>query len=83
MGSFGTIALKEVWRMLDYCAHGHTRQEKTHNWCIRFNGKTYPSFPLGEHGARKNPDVEVGHVRKMARSLGITECAKGRLPQLG
>lgn len=82
MGSFGTVALQAIWTMLENCAPGHTRKAKTHNWVIRYRGKTYPSFPLGPHGKRENPEIEVGHVKRMVRFLGILECAKAHLEQL-
>lgn len=82
MGSFGTIALQANWQMLERCAPGHTRQMRTHHWVIRFNGKTYPTLPLGPHGKRENPEIQIGHVRKLARHLGILECAKSVLEQL-
>jgi hypothetical protein len=55
--------------MLVACAPGHTKQETTHSWCIRFNQKTYPTLP-------KKRQIDVGHVRKMARHLEILDCAK-------
>jgi len=65
--------------MLDECAPGHQRKATTHNWRITYNGKTYPSFPLGPHGKRENPDIEIGHIKKMARALGIYDCARNHL----
>jgi hypothetical protein len=82
VGAGGVIDLAEVWSMLDHCAPGHTRSATTHYWCIRFGGKTYPSFPLGAHGRRKNPTVQVGHVRAMVRQLGISACAAGQIEGL-
>ena len=43
-------------------------------------GQTYPAFPKGGHGAT-NPPIQVRHVRKMARFLGILDCVQ--LPALG
>lgn len=82
MGSTGTVALQEIWRMLNRCAPGHQVTQTNHHWCIRYGGKTYPSLPLGDHGARKNPDIQVGHIKKMARTLDIYPCAQETLPQL-
>ena len=78
MASTGTIALKEIWRMLDSCAPGNERRAKPHNWWVIMPGgrPPYPSLPLGPHGNRENPDIQVGHVKKMVRSLGIRECAE-------
>ncbi|MCK6574569.1 hypothetical protein L6V77_26120 [Myxococcota bacterium] len=77
MGAGGEVALEEVWRMLEHCAPGHSRQATTHYWCVRFNGITYPRLPLGNHGRRKFPAVQAGHVRAMARHLGFLDCARG------
>ena len=68
--------------MLEHCAPGHTKKATDHHWRIAYDQKLYPAFPLGPHGARKNPEIQVGHVRKMARFLGILACAKQQLPQL-
>lgn len=69
--------------MLDACAPRHTRKENLHHYCIRFNGKTYPSLPKGEHGRGLRAEIELGHVKKMIRHLGIDlDCAKKHLPGL-
>jgi len=82
VSSSGTIALGDVWAMLDHCAPGHTRKERTHNWSVTFGSNTYPRLPVGEHGARKNPEIQVGHIKTMARHLGILECAKTQIERL-
>jgi hypothetical protein len=83
MTSFGQIALKDIWRMLDDCAPGHTRKAREHNHCIQFEGRIFPSLPLGKHGKRKNPQIEAGHVKQMVRQLEIDpDCTKRHLPQL-
>jgi hypothetical protein len=74
--------LKDLWAMLDACAPGHTRKERDHNWLVRYDGKEYPRLPKGPHGRRENPPIQVGHVKNMARHLGILECAKQRLEAL-
>lgn len=55
--------------MLKECAPGHQTDETDHFWRIRHDAQTYPSLP-------KKRTIDVGHVRKMARHLGILECAK-------
>lgn len=35
----------------------------------------FPALPLGPHERREAPDIQLGHVKKMARSLGILDCA--------
>ena len=82
MSSSGTIALADIWAMLDHCAPGHTRKQRTHNWAVSFGGKTFPNLPVGEHGARKNPEIQVGWVKTMVRHLGIMECAKTQIERL-
>jgi hypothetical protein len=57
--------------MLQRCAPGFTATETDHNYCIRYNGRTYPTLPLGEHGPRHNPEIKRGHVRQMARQLEL------------
>jgi hypothetical protein len=59
-----------VLRMLEKCAPGSTVRLANHSRVITFNRKVYPSLP-------KFDDIEVGHIRKMVRFLGIDkECAK-------
>lgn len=65
--------------MLDACAGGWSDRKGPHKWCIMWQGRTYPSLPLGEHG-KVNPGIEVGHIRQMIRALRIDmECAKRHL----
>jgi len=71
----GQIPLKAVWAMLDECAVGHSRKLHTHNYSIRFCGRTFPHFPKGEHGS-SNPPIQRGTVRRMAKFFGILECAR-------
>lgn len=75
------MLLKLVWEMLSQCAPGHRIDEKTHYYRVEFGGKTYPTLPKGSHSDRgrraDQAEIEVGHVRKMIRHLGIDqECAK-------
>lgn len=83
MSSSGTITLDEIWAMLDACAPGHKRKQRDHNWIITYKDKTYPSLPVGEHGARRHVSIQVGHVKKMVRILGIADCAKKKIERLG
>jgi len=59
--------------MLDACASGWKKAEKTHNFIVTFGGKTYPGLP------KKHSSVEIGHIRHMARLLGILDCAKTQI----
>ena len=63
------ISQKDILAMLSTCAAGHSVSLKTHNYFVYYNKLTYPSLP-------KYAEVEAGHVKKMARALGIYECAK-------
>ena len=78
MSSFGQVPLKDVFAMLDECAPGHTRTETNHHYCIRYNGKVFPTLPKGQHG-KANPGIQKGVLKKMSRHLGILECAKAAL----
>lgn len=82
MGSTGTVRLKDIWAMLEHCAPGYSVRSTDHNWRVTFGPLVYPTLPLGPHGRRENPEIELGHVRRMARFLGILECAKAFLPEL-
>jgi hypothetical protein len=83
MGSTGRIDLKTIRRMLEACVPGTRLVEKTHHlWIYPPSGPYYPSLPRGEHGTRQNPEIEVGHVRKMARFLGILKCAQREIENL-
>jgi hypothetical protein len=83
VSSFGTVEIQELWSMLDACAPGYSRKETLHNWRVMWRGRTYPRLLLGKHGKRRNPGVEIGHVRNLVRQLEIpVDCANYHLPQL-
>ena len=63
--------------MLVKCSPGaRIIAKKHHLWVFDSKGGIYKSLPRGKHG-NKTPEIELGHVRKMARHLGFEECAKG------
>ena len=64
-----SIAFKEIVKMLEKCAPGHTIRLANHSWVIKWGDRSYPSLP-------KFDNIELGHVRKMARHFGILDCAK-------
>jgi hypothetical protein len=65
-----TVSISEVGRMLDKCALGHTIRRTTHGKVVAFNDKVYRDLP-------KFDEIEIGHIRKMVRHLGIDkECAR-------
>lgn len=78
----GTIPLKKIWKMLDNCAPGWAKKKNQHNWSVLYNGRTYPRVPLGEHGARHNPSIQIGHVRQMVRFFEIEDCARKQIQAL-
>jgi hypothetical protein len=71
--------------MLDDCAPGNTRKQYTHSWKIEWKRHCFPRLPLGAHGRRRRTnqaEIELGHVRQMARQFGIVDCARRFIPQL-
>lgn len=82
MAGFGQVPIKAIWDMLDACAPGWTARQGLHKWRVMWRDKTYPSLPRGEHG-KTNPEIELGHVKKMIRHLEIDhDCARRHLPIL-
>ena len=77
MSTVGRVKLDEIRRMLEQCAPGFVWKEKPHHIWVAFSGRTYPSLPKGQHSGKG--EIEKGHVKKMARFLGILECAKAAL----
>jgi hypothetical protein len=76
------IRLDKIKEMLDECAPGAVIEGRLHRNWVSYNGKTYRGLPLGSHGARKNPEIQVGHVKRLARFFEILDCAKRMLPAL-
>ena len=82
MSSFGQVQLSRVWKMLKKCAEDYAAIEQPHSWRIEYDGKVYPNFPLGKR-SKATPEIELGHVRKMVRHLGLDpQCVRKHLPQL-
>lgn len=69
--------------MLEACAPGARLEARKHRNWVHYNGQTYLTYrglPLGKHGkSRQNAEIEVGHVKKMARFFEILPCAKQHL----
>ena len=86
MPSKGRVRLKAVFDMLDECAPGYVCKPTPHFLRFHYGGKTYPSFPRGEHGRKRiseNAEIEPGHVKKLVRHLDIDrDCANGKIPVL-
>ncbi len=84
MVSSKTISLAEIERMLRACGTDFSKivQKKHRHW-VYCNGLIYRGLPLGKHGPRKNPEIEIGHVRQLVRHLGIDPtCAEKQIPTL-
>ena len=70
--------------MLVQCAPGACMEKKRHRYWVRYDGKIYRGLPLGRHGRRENPEIEIGHVRQLIRYLQIDgDCARRAIPALG
>lgn len=81
MSSKGQVKLRKIWKMLDACAPGYQIREGKHKFIVMWKGRTFPDLPKGQHG--KKSEIELGHVRRMIRMLGIDgKCAKKKLKQL-
>ena len=77
MPGYGQCKLTAVWAMMKICAPGSKVKKTIHYFRIDYNDKRYPTLPTGEH--KRRPEIELGHVRKMARHFGIQDCAKREL----
>jgi len=59
----------DIKRMLDNCAPGHSIRLATHSRVVTYSNKVYRTLP-------KFDKIELGHIRKMVRYLGISvQCA--------
>lgn len=81
MVSVGQIRFKQVLKMLEACAPGHTIEDKTHLKWIRYKGKTY-RLSQGPHGSSNNFSLGMGDVKSLVRHFDILECAQEHLSQL-
>jgi len=65
-----TVPYADVLRMLEECAEGFDIRRTTHGYRVKWNGQCFPDIP-------KFDDIQIGHIRKMVRHLGINkDCAK-------
>ena len=70
--------------MLEKCAGEFRIEAKQHRQWVHCKGLTFRNLPLGGHGHRRNPEIQIGHIRQMIRLCGIDEdCARSILPALG
>ena len=82
MPSYGQTRLSNIWDMLNNCAKDrHRVVPKEHYYWVYFTGKQAPfKLPRGEHG-RRDPETELGHVKKIVRYGEIKpDCAKQFVP---
>jgi hypothetical protein len=83
MTSKGRIVLRDILAMLEKCAPGHTMHETDHFIRVTWRDRVHPRLPTGEHGKRQGrAEIQIPHVRKLARTLGIVECAKAQIEAL-
>jgi len=76
MPSLGQFKLSEIEAMLARCSPGARIVRKEHRIrVLDAKGGMYRGLPSGAHGKKdKDPEIEFGHIRKMARHLGFEEC---------
>lgn len=63
------VSFADVKRMLDACAPGHVLTLRNHFRFVQWRGIVFPTLP-------KHDNIYVGHVKKMARTFGILDCAR-------
>ena len=69
------VVFRKVVAVLEKCAPGYKLKRLPHFIAVLYDNKT-AYLPKGGHGRTGNHQIEVGHVRKMARTLGIVECVQ-------
>jgi hypothetical protein len=82
VSTLGPIPWKSIKKMLDGCAPGWRYVDKKHKRWVYFGAGEPFKLPLGPHGKRQHHDLQVGHVRALARHFDIIDCAKQHLEQL-
>jgi hypothetical protein len=55
--------------MLEHCLPGHTIRVTNHFRFVYSGSLVFPTLP-------KHDNIHVGHVKKMARTFGILDCAR-------
>jgi hypothetical protein len=81
MSPSGQLPHSKVWKMLDKCAPGWTKQKQQHHYRINYGDRSMWDFPFGKR-SDKTTVVQVHFVRKLATALGIYDCAEKVLPQI-
>ena len=68
----------DVEKMLKKCAPGYELRPSTHSRVVTFGGRVFRELP-----GQKHSTIELGHIRKMVRFLGISvDCANKWVPSL-
>lgn len=71
-----TASLEDILKLLKACAAGHDIRPTTHYFRVKYKGLVFPDLPTYQN-------VEIGHIRKMVRALGIDKaCANAHIPGL-
>lgn len=69
--------------MLEACAPGARIEARKHrNWVYYADFPIFRNLSLGEHGARKDPEIQIGLVRALVRHFAIYDCASQYIPNL-
>ncbi len=76
------VSCTAVLAMLAECVPGYSLEWKTHHIWIRFRGRTFPAFPKGKKIGHYNFEVQIGKVRKLARTFGVVDCARTFFPEI-
>lgn len=87
MASFGIVRWKAFAEMLDACLgegnwYYEDRPRQAAERRYVYHGEAKAVLHLGQHGHRRNPDLQIGHVRTATRRLDIVDCAKKNIEQL-
>jgi integrase len=69
-------------RILGHSTSQMTSHASAHLSPAHLAGAADRSLPVGPHGKRHNPAIQVGHVKNMVKHFGIEECAKGQIERL-
>lgn len=74
------VKLSEIEKMLAECAPGYKWVEKDHRIHVSLGKKAFRNLPTAVKASKGH--VECGWVRKLARALGIVDCANEKIPAL-
>lgn len=78
MGTCGRFRVSLIEKVLKKCLGQFEKKIADHYIQYTANGRRYPSFPKGPHGA-KDPEIQRGHVKKLFRELGVAEDCANRV----